>query len=439
MKFKKVLLLTPFLTCLTLGGHCALAGLGSYLNGAGANNRALSGAGTAFAEDGMVMALNPAGVVTLPRDGWQVGSIFLTARQTTKVGTVDPATAPPGAFALAPGSREAEPDVPAEVGGIFPVPFGAVHRRVDDTTSIGLVVYGNGGININYKAFDNPDCPAGTPKQGYFCFGDTGSDIAQVFIAPTWSYQITPRFRVGISPELIYQTIEINGFQLFGPASSRPDKLSNNGHSNSFGYGIKLGASVDISSAVSAALVAQSKGHMQKHKEYAGLLPEQGNLDIPANIQLGLAWRASEALTLMVDFQRIYFSNVGAFGNPGNAAGRYGDDNGPGFGWDDLTALKTGIHYKVSSQLTLRLGYTDVLQEPLRRSEVVTNLLSTAVFDQRYNAGMSWQADQNNAFDIALNIVPKQTITGENPRFPGQKVTLSNELYSIDIGWRRLF
>lgn len=439
MRFFGTGFMLPFLLIAGVAASDAQAGLGSYLNGAGANNRALSGAGTAFAEDGMVMAINPAGAVSLPHDGWGIGSIFLSARQTAKVDEVDLNTAPPGAFPLAPGSREAEPDVPAEIGGIFPVPFGAIHKRVDDDTTIGLVVYGNGGININYKAFDNPNCPPGTPGQGYFCFGDTGSDIAQVFIAPTWSHQVNSRLRVGISPELIYQTIEINGFQLFGPASARPDKLSNNGHSNSFGYGIKLGASVDITDSLSGGIALQSKGYMQKHKEYAGLLPEQGNLDIPANIQFGFAWQASKKLTVLVDYQRIYFSNVGAFGNPGNAAGRYGDDNGPGFGWDDLTAIKAGIHYQASDSLTLRLGYTDVLQEPLRRSEVVTNLLSTAVFDQRYNAGLSWKLNNTTSVDIALNIVPKQTITGENPRFPGQKVTLSNEIYSIDIGWRRLF
>ncbi|AKH67947.1 hypothetical protein IMCC21906_00254 [Spongiibacter sp. IMCC21906] len=71
------------------------AGLGSYLNGAGTNNRALSGAGVAFAEDAMVIATNPAGAVQLKKDQWLVGSIFLTAKQTANASEVNPATAPP--------------------------------------------------------------------------------------------------------------------------------------------------------------------------------------------------------------------------------------------------------------------------------------------------------------------------------------------------------
>jgi long-chain fatty acid transport protein len=415
------------------------AGLGSYLNGAGTNNRARSGAGVAFAEDAMVIATNPAGAVQLKKDQWLVGSIFLTAKQTANASEVNPATAPPGAFALAPGKREAEPDVPAEIDGIFPIPFGAITQRLDAKNAIGLAIYGNGGININYKAFDNPGCPPGTPAQGYLCFGDAGSDIAQIFIAPTWSHQVNDRLSIGISPELIYQTIELNGYQLFAPASARPDKLSNNGHSSSFGYGLKLGANLQASDSLSLGLSLQSRGYMQKHKEYAGLLAEQGDLDIAPFIQFGLAWQATNKLHFLVDFQRIYFSNINAYGNAGNAPGRYGDDNGPGFGWSDLSVIKLGVHYQYNNRLTLRLGMSDVIREPVSQQQVLNNLNTTPVFDQRINAGVSWVLDKKNTLDLAINYIPKQDITGENPQFPGQEITLSNQLFSVDIGWRRAF
>ena len=425
--------------CLFSISDITLAGLGSYLNGAGSNNRALSGAGTAFAEDGMVMAVNPAGLVTLDYDGWQFGSLFLTARQTAKATAVDPAEAPAGAFSLPTQTQEADPDVPAEIDDIFPIPFAAIHRRLNQRNAIGLVVYGNGGINVNYKAFDNPNCPPDTPGRGYLCFGDTGSNIAQVFIAPVWSHKVNSRLRIGVSPELIYQTLEVNGFQLFVPASARPNRVSNNGHAQSLGYGVKFGASVDLNERLSLGLSLQSRGRMQNFGEYSGLLAEQGDFDVAPFFQVGLAWKLSDKLTLLADFQRIYFSKIKAISNPSDAPGRYGDENGPGFGWDDLSAIKVGLHYRHGERLTLRLGATDVLREPVGQEDVLSNLVSNAVFDQRINAGISWTLHSGSALDLAVNIVPKQDISGPNPLSRGQRVTLSNELYSVDIGWRKSF
>ncbi|MDF1690768.1 MAG: outer membrane protein transport protein [Zhongshania sp.] len=430
------LLLSCQLLAISASTH---AGLGSYLNGAGATNRALSGAGVAFAEDSMVIATNPAGILSLEKDGWVLGSIFLSAGQTAYANTPAANSQTNGAFVFAPGQRRAEPDVPAEVHGVFPVPFGAIHHRVDERNAIGLAVYGNGGININYKAFDNPNCPANTPQQGYLCFGDTGSDIAQIFIAPTWSHQLNERLRIGISPELIYQTIEVNGFQLFSPASSAPDKLSNNGHSQSFGYGIKAGASLAINNKLTAGLTLQSKGYMQKHQEYRGLLAEQGDLDIAPYLHYGLAWQANPSLTVLVDYQRIYFSKVKAYANSGSAPGLYGDDNGPGFGWSDLSVLKLGLHYRVDEQITLRFGYSDVHKKPLNQQEIINNLISTAVFDEHYNAGISWSFNKIDTIDLTFNYVPKQTINGNNPLASGQQITLSNKLASVDVAWRKAF
>lgn len=414
------------------------AGLGSYLNGAGTNNRALSGAGVAFAEDGMVMATNPAGLISLKEDGWLIGSIFLTAEQTANASEPAPGSAPSGGLVLAPGKRKAEPDVPAEIDGVFPIPFAAVHRRLNERSALGLVIYGNGGININYKAFDNPNCPPGTPQQGYLCFGDTGSDIAQLFISPTWAYTVNEHFRIGISPTVIYQTIEIDGFGIFAPASRDPNKLSNNGHSDSFGYGIKVGGDLDINDALRAGLTLQSKGHMQKHSEYAGLIANRGALDIAPYIQSGIAWQVKPSLTLLADFQRIYFSKINAYANPAKSPGRYGDSNGPGFGWEDLTVIKLGLHYRASDKTTLRLGYADVRRKPFGQDQVLNNLISTAVFDERINAGFS-RAIAKGTLDVAINYVPRKHITGPNPSVPEQSITLTNTLFSIDIGWRQAF
>ncbi|RNL57692.1 hypothetical protein D0911_18620 [Zhongshania marina] len=427
--------------CLTLLiSSFGYGGMGSYLNGYGATNRALSGAGVAFAEDSMVMAINPAGIIDLKGGGWVIGSVFLSSKQVAYTDKFSGENKSDGGFVFAPGRREAEPDSPGEIDGIFPIVYAAMHSQLDKRNAIGIVLYGNGGVNINYKAFDNQNCPSNTPQSGYFCFGDLGSDIVQIFISPTWSHEINQNLSIGISPELIYQSIEINGFEMFSPISSRPNKISNNGHSESFGYGVKIGGTLKINNKLTAGLTMQSKGYMQKHKEYSGLLAEHGDLDVASYLQYGIAWKMSPLLTFLVDYQRIYFSNINSYANSGQSSGRYGDGDGPGFGWGDLSVIKLGIHYRVNKELSLRAGYSDVHREPINKEEVLNNIITTAVFDQRYNMGGSWIFfNKTNTLDLTINYVPSQKVRGSNPFSGDQYITLSNELFTIDIGWRKTF
>ena len=420
---------------ISLASPPAFAAIGTFLNGWGANNRALAGAGVAFAEDPMVIAVNPAGLLGLQKQTLNVGSSFLRSEQSFRAEDVDTSTAPPGAFAFAPGKRWAEHDVPAEVERVFPIPFAAANWRLNDSNAVGLAIYGNGGLNSNFKAFDNPNCPTGTPQQGYFCFGDVGSDIAQVFISPTWAHEINDKLVLGVSPAIIYQTIEVRGYKLFANRSSDPQNISNNGHSSSWGYALKLGATIEITDTVKFGITGQTRGRMQKHDEYAGLLPEQGSLDVAPYLQTGVSWQLSPRTSVMLDYQRIYFSKINALGNSGFSAGFYGDDNGPGFGWKNSRTWKLGLHHQVNDRLTLRLGAADN-NDLVSNTEMVNNFVSAALFDEQFTIGTSWKTLAGNVLDFSFNYTTRQKLSGENPLFPGQKISSENGLYTLDIGWR---
>ena len=55
---------------------------------------------------------------------------------------------------------------------------------------------------------------------------------------------------------------------------------------------------------------------MTKFDNYRGLLPEQGDLDIPATIQAGVAYDVMPNSTLMADYKRIWFSSIATLHNP---------------------------------------------------------------------------------------------------------------------------
>ena len=55
---------------------------------------------------------------------------------------------------------------------------------------------------------------------------------------------------------------------------------------------------------------------MSELDEYAGLLAEQGDFDIPATWTLGAKFSPSKQHAILLDFQRIEYSDVASIANP---------------------------------------------------------------------------------------------------------------------------
>ena len=143
-----------------------------------------------------------------------------------------------------------------------------------------------------------------------------------------------------------------------------------------FGYGVRLGYMGKITPTVTIGAAYASKMKFDEFDKYAGLFAEQGGFDIPENYNLGVAWQATPAVKLALDYQRINYSGVNSVANPstnfiacagdvfiggGDAStsgipGCLGSTAGAGFGWSDIDVWKLGVEYKYSQKLTLRAG-----------------------------------------------------------------------------------
>ena len=104
---------------------------------------------------------------------------------------------------------------------------------------------------------------------------------------------------------------------------------------------------------------------MSNFKRYAGLFAEQGDFDIPMNWNLGVAFKATPALTVALDYQHIDYDGVKSISNPGIlqdlrgttcVTAALGNSNGLGFGWSNVDVVKLGVEYKYNDALTLRAG-----------------------------------------------------------------------------------
>ncbi len=143
----------------------ALATNGYFTHGISTAEKGLAGAGAAYSQDSLAAANNPAGMV------WQgsrydVGAaIFAPMRNYSSEGTPSAPVGAPCGFNCPFSIGDGDQNIDSE-NESFLIPHFGYNRMLDDDSSIGLSVYGNGGMNTEYK---------GTP--GTYFDGTAGVDL----------------------------------------------------------------------------------------------------------------------------------------------------------------------------------------------------------------------------------------------------------------------
>lgn len=413
---------------------------GYFAHGYGTKNKGLAGAGAALPQDALQAATNPAGMVFLGnRLDLGVG-LFSPIREYTASGASGP-VAPP-AFNLENGTYESDNE-------LFFIPHLGYNKMLDDKSSVGVTVYGNGGMNTEYPASSSPS------GLGTYYGGTAGVDLAQLFLAATYARKVMDNVALGVSGIFAYQRFEAQGLGSFAPFSTDPTKLSNNGYDDSTGGGLKVGGQFNAG-MLNLGASYQTKMSMSKFDKYAGLFAEGGDFDIPATWTLGAALNLNPSNAVLFDVQRIEYSDVKAVGNTfnpsmqtcagtvfggGSAASSsscLGGSDGAGFGWEDMTVYKLGYQLKASDTLVWRLGYSRT-DQPIRSSEVLFNILAPGVIEQHYTTGLTWSTGKSSELNLSLMYAPEKTVSGPNPLAAGgQTIDLAMKQYEFELsyGWK---
>ena len=410
MKAKSSLLLSAlvFLVPLT-----AAATDGYFASGQGTACKAMAGACTALHLDTIAPATNPAANAFLaPRYDFAV-ELFNPNRDYTVVGNP---SGFPGTFGLAPGKVKSSSTA-------FVIPALGGNWKYSDRTNFGIAIYGNGGMNTNYHART-------------FGFQSTGVDLAQLFIAPTVAFKVTPQQAIGITPIAAYQRFHAEGLQAFSPFSSQPNNLTNNGYSTSWGFGGRVGYLGEFG-MLSFGAAYQSKLSMGKFSKYAGLFAGQGGFDIPENYRAGVAVKPSDTFTISGDWGRILYSGVRSVGNPllpNLMQAPLGANNAAGFGWRDISFWKVGASYAFSPSVTLRGGYS-ANGQPIPSSEVLFNILAPGVIEKHASGGFSFKSGERE-WNVAVVRAFSHTVSGPNPlEAPGQqRINLRLDEWEFMVG-----
>lgn len=389
----------------------AFATNGYFAHGYGIKSKGMGGAGIAFAQDSLAAAANPAGMV-LVGDRIDFGAELFNPNREANVN---------GAATYESGKE------------YFLIPEFGYNRMIKPDLSVGVSVFGNGGMNTEYA-----------PIAQFNGAGlKTGVDLMQLFISPTVSMKINENHAVGASLNLAYQRFKAYGIGNFGLGgfSSSAANLSDNGYDDSYGLGIRLGWTGQLSPAVTMGATYQSKTKMSKFDKYRGLFAEQGDFDIPENYGLGLAIKANPKTTVALDVVRINYGDVKSIANNIStlAAGSLGTAAGPGFGWKDQNVYKLGVAYEVNDKLTVRAGYNHG-SGVIPSTEIAFNVLAPATVENHLTLGATWKLQNGAELSGYFMHAFSNSLSGLTPQLGGgatpTTIKMDQNALGIAYGWK---
>lgn len=398
----------------------AAATTGYFEHGYGVQSEGLGGVSIAYPKDSLAIATNPATLSALG-DSLDLGAELFVPKRGAEFSHTT------GGLGLFDGSFSGNGK------SSFVIPqFGYTHR-LNSQWSVGIAVYGNGGMNTSYE------------KNPYFgSSGTAGVNLSQLFAAPTLSYEFAPGHTIGASAKLVDQFFEARGLGLFSLYSSSPSALSDNGKDSAYGIGGSIGYYGQWTPDFSVGAFWQSKVYSQRFQKYEGLFAGHGAFDIPSTYGIGLAYKIFPDLDIAADLTRIEYADVDSVANSVAELFTYGhalgSSNGPGFGWRNVTVIKAGVNYRIDPEWQVRAGWAYSTQ-PVPSDQTLLNVLAPGVVQHHFTAGATWSTPLG--FDISSFALyaPRTEVTGTGvipAAFGGGdvKVHLSEFSLGLALGWK---
>ena len=434
---------------------------GYTMHGFGTAQRGMAGAGSALPMDSLIVYSNPAGLTKLHKRFDLEISLFNPQDRGYKAN--DDFSSNPFVPHVDPGNYKSQNDW-------FVIPSAGMNWRLDDQSALALTLAGSGGMNTEYHdpVFANFAAPPGSPPAGpapagalfpgsppfpgspgntdgqFSASSKTGINLQQALIALSYAREINEHNSIAISPILAIQSIEAKGLQPFKAFSESPDKVTNNGTDYSYGGGVRVGwLGTFADERVNFGVSYQSKLWMTKFNDYKGLFAEQGKFDIPAQLNVGIAFKPIPALSIAADWQRIFYGQIDSLNNsavaPTGPDSLLGADNGLGFGWDSINVYKIGANYEVNDKLQIRAGYSHT-DAPFDGADTLFNVIAPATIQDHVSVGFSYQINEKHGITFAYTRALNNDVKGKNEDFTGpQTGKVYMEQNIVDLGYTYSF
>ena len=434
---------------------------GYTMHGFGTAQRGMAGAGSALPMDSLIVYSNPAGLTKLDKR-FDLELSFFNPSDRGYEANSD--------FSPVPFVPHVDPGKYKSENDWFVIPSAGMNWRLDDQSALALTLAGSGGMNTEYseQVFKNFAAPAGSPPAppapagalfpgsppfpgspgnldgSFTASGKTGINLQQALIALSYARDINENNTIAISPILAIQSIEVKGLQPFRAFSQNPGKVTNNGTDYSYGGGVRVGWLGNFADdRVNVGVSYQTKLWMTDFNDYEGLFAKQGNFDIPAQLNVGLAFKPMPALSIALDWQRIFYGQIDSLNNaaaaPTSSDTLLGGDNGVGFGWDSINVYKIGVNYDVNDKFAVRAGYSHT-KAPFSDADTLLNVIAPATIEDHVSVGFSYKFNEHHGLTFAYTRALNNKIDGQNTDFTGpQTGDVYMEQNIVDLGYTYSF
>ncbi|MDA8232349.1 MAG: outer membrane protein transport protein [Magnetospirillum sp.] len=388
---------------------------GYFQNGFDVTSQGMAGAGVTEGDGPVSSALNPAVGVKMGNVAGACLSAFMPYRSAT-VGS---------GGGLTPGTYTSKDN-------LFFIPCAGANTLVNDKTSVGVSMVANGGMETDY--LQNPFAGLGKGTS------PLGVNLQQAFISLNGARKITDNFSLGLAPVLAIQSFSAYGVEAFTGKSLYPNDVTGNHDDWSYGGGLRLGGVWDANKYLSLGAAYQTRMWMSRFHNYAGLFPESGGFDIPPELSLGLTVRPISKVSVLLDWQRIFYSQVATTGNTELVQAPLGASNGPGFGWKDMNVYHIGVKWDATDALTLRTGYSHATKA-FEGQEAEFNILAPGIITDHVSVGASYKLTPKWSLDGAYTHGFSNTVNGiGNPGFGSGSqpidLKLSEEIATVGLSYR---
>jgi len=352
----------------------------------------MGGATVAQAQDAVTVLVNPAGMADLG---------MTDVRMDLGFGLLNPPREVNG--------QESDSDW-------YMMPTGAAVFNVNNRLFLGMGLGGISGMGVNvddiYAAMGGNQ-PVVTTKQ-VFRF------------SPAAAYKVTDDLTLGASLNVVNQSLAMS-FVGQGAQVNLPQNQQ-------FGFGATLGATYKINPTLQAGLTWVSKTDVSDMEYNTVGGTTSFDMDIPASIAFGLAFKPMPGLLVEADIKRIFFNDVMDRVTVTNPQPGMPPNGVLAFGWDDQTVYSIGVK-KEMGPMAISVGY-NYGESPIGPEDVNMNLGSTAIVEHHLSFGLTRQFSDKVSGSFAYTHAFENDLTSNVVGQPANTIKISQNQYNFNISYQ---
>jgi len=292
-------------------------------------------------------------------------------------------------------------------------PEGGFNYVLSPNMTMGLTISGSGaGVDFGKPAVPVPGAENVKGSQ----------KVAEFSNSVTWKIQ--PNLAIGLGLIYMVQQVETQGV-VVSPAPGVFVPIPGHGTQTATGFGARVGMLWNATPEVSLGATYKTKTNMSKLDGYATdvLAYSEGKIDIPSEYGIGVAWKATPALTVAADYLLIEYAGIKAQQDP----------NGPG--WKDQPVFRLGVSWDLDSTWTLRGGLSSNKGQ-IESSRAAQNFMTPAINDKSYTLGATLKLDKASDLSFSIEMNPSVTLDGSGP---STGVSITSKTQVLRLGYQKTF